>query len=327
MAQRNPMNQRYQGDGPGGQTRKSASSAKPTSQAAASVYVPKKPTTAAEKRAAEKQRRKQMEEKASERAKRAEERAQQAEEEAAQAKAAALGIDVSELPEEKPEKVKPQEKPKFFSANANPMTAALNANAEYRKWRRVYWVLLGIGIVCVVLSFLFQNTFKNTMAFMYTMVPAYICIIAAFVIDFRKVKPHVKAYQAGSQGGKSPKQIKHEQEALAQAKELEAARKAAKGAKRAGVRGDSEAGQSETNGDQGNIKVTKVRAGKADASASLAQASGAADSQAEVSIAGADPTDDGPTGVNSAAEPQGFSIADVSVVDDFKLPEEPRKID
>jgi hypothetical protein len=39
MAQRNPMNDRYQGDGPGGQTRKSAARAKPVTQAASSVHI------------------------------------------------------------------------------------------------------------------------------------------------------------------------------------------------------------------------------------------------------------------------------------------------
>ena len=39
MSTRNPMNDRYQTDGPKGQTKKSASSLKPKSKAASSVYV------------------------------------------------------------------------------------------------------------------------------------------------------------------------------------------------------------------------------------------------------------------------------------------------
>lgn len=39
MTQRNPMNERYQGEPPKGQTKKSAASAKPKSKAASSVYV------------------------------------------------------------------------------------------------------------------------------------------------------------------------------------------------------------------------------------------------------------------------------------------------
>ena len=42
MTQRNPMNERYTGDHKGGTTRKSAASAKPVTQAAASVRTESK---------------------------------------------------------------------------------------------------------------------------------------------------------------------------------------------------------------------------------------------------------------------------------------------
>jgi hypothetical protein len=61
---------------------------------------------------------------------------------------------------------------------------------------------------------------------------AYVCIIAAFVVDFRKVKPLMREHQKQSVGNKSPKQLKHEKEAAERAAAIEAARKAAKGAKR-----------------------------------------------------------------------------------------------
>ena len=52
MSTRNPMNDRYQTDGPKGQTKKSASSLKPKSKAASSVYVKSTQKTPQEKKAA-----------------------------------------------------------------------------------------------------------------------------------------------------------------------------------------------------------------------------------------------------------------------------------
>ena len=74
MAQRNPMNERYQGDGPAGKTRKSAASAKPKSEAAASVYIEKKPETAKERKAAQKRREAEKRRKDEERARRVREK-------------------------------------------------------------------------------------------------------------------------------------------------------------------------------------------------------------------------------------------------------------
>ena len=54
MSTRNPMNDRYQTDGPKGQTKRSASSLKPKSKAASSVYVKSTQKTPQEKKAAQK---------------------------------------------------------------------------------------------------------------------------------------------------------------------------------------------------------------------------------------------------------------------------------
>jgi hypothetical protein len=85
----------------------------------------------------------------------------------------------------------------------------------------------------VAISFLFQYGLKIPSVFLIAMIPAYACIIAAFIIDSRKVKPHIRAYQSGASAAKSPKQVKHEMEAQAQAQALETARKAAKDSKKA----------------------------------------------------------------------------------------------
>jgi len=74
MATRNPMNERYRGEGPVGKTKKSAASAKPKSQAAASVYIEKKPETPREKRAAKKRREDEKRRKDQEKLKRTQEK-------------------------------------------------------------------------------------------------------------------------------------------------------------------------------------------------------------------------------------------------------------
>lgn len=57
MSQRNPMNDRYAGDGPKGQTRRSAASAKPKSKAAATVIVKSNKKTEKERKAEAKEAR------------------------------------------------------------------------------------------------------------------------------------------------------------------------------------------------------------------------------------------------------------------------------
>ncbi|MDR0350067.1 MAG: hypothetical protein LBH64_00770 [Coriobacteriales bacterium] len=218
MAQRNPMNQRYQGDGPGGQTRKSAARAKPVSQAAATVHIKKKPQTDSEKRAARKAREKEEERKAIERAKRKAER-EQAEGEQSEGDAAE------------------SEQPKGFLGKLLAPAPNMPASVEYRKWRKRYWILLGIGIVCVAISFIYQMSGGTNQTFwMISIGAAYAVIIGAFIVDFRKVRPLIKEHQKQGTGGKTPKQLKHEQEAKERAEAIEAARKAAQAAKKASRR-------------------------------------------------------------------------------------------
>ncbi|MCL2757490.1 MAG: hypothetical protein FWD43_05380, partial [Coriobacteriia bacterium] len=74
MAQRNPMNDRYQGEGPAGKSRKSAASAKPKAEAAASVFIEKKPETPRERKAAQKRRAAEKQRKEQERLRRTKEK-------------------------------------------------------------------------------------------------------------------------------------------------------------------------------------------------------------------------------------------------------------
>jgi uncharacterized membrane protein YcjF (UPF0283 family) len=216
------MNQRYAGEGPGGQTRKSAARAKPVTNAASSVHVKKKPQTDSEKRAARKQREKEAQDKAIIKNRKA-----KAKEEAL---AAEKGIDVVE------EAAKPKAKePGLIERLRTPATNMPTSDA-YKLWRKRYWILIGIGIGAIALSLVAQLVFYSIQFFwMGSLAIAYMAIIAAFVIDFRKVRPMIKAHQRGS-GNKSPKQLKHEEEAKERAAAIEAARKAAKQAKKSPLR-------------------------------------------------------------------------------------------
>jgi hypothetical protein len=245
MAQRNPLNERYQGDGPGGQTRKSAARAKPVTQAAASVHVKKKPQTDAEKRAARKAREKEEERKAAERARRRAERAKAEADAADEPDAATLVksargsksmVKTGEKAEAKAEaKVEPRaaEQPKGFLGKLLAPAPNMPSTEEYRKWRKRYWMLIAIGLFFLVSSLAIQTLqLTDSPALMISIGCAYAAILAAFFVDFRKVKPLVKEHQKHGLGNKSPKQLKHEQEAKERAEALEAARKMEREAKK-----------------------------------------------------------------------------------------------
>jgi hypothetical protein len=219
------MNERYQGDGPGGQTRKSAARAKPAAQAASSVHIKKKPQTAGEKRAARKAREREAELKAGERARKQAEKAKlesSGGEEGKEGKGA-KAIVPSQLSQ-----------PKGFFGKLVAPPPNMPTSAEYKKWRKVYWVLLGIGAVAVVVAFIAQALSPQN--WMFFLAVAYVPIISALVVDFRKVRPLIKAHQASAGANKSPKQLKHEQEAKERAEAIEAARKAARIAKKSSRR-------------------------------------------------------------------------------------------
>jgi len=105
---------------------------------------------------------------------------------------------------------------------------------EYKRWRKIYWVLIGIGIVIIAITFILQTNVPDAAALWgMLMVAAYAFVIGAIVLDFVKIRPLVKAHQAakgGTAGKKSPKQLKHEQEAAERARELEQYKKARKAA-------------------------------------------------------------------------------------------------
>ncbi|MDO5041928.1 MAG: hypothetical protein Q4D92_00240 [Slackia sp.] len=225
MSQRNPMNERYQSEQPKGQTKKSASSAKPKSKAAASVYVRPAGHTPQEKKAIKK----------AERAKRAE-------------------LD------------------RMFY---NPPTE------QYKKLRRIWWVLLISAIVLTVLGMIIPNFMPdNIWATWICIIPAYGCIIGALWLDFSKIRKVRRAYQMEMMK-KHPKEIKQHMATNAAnqvAQHKEDARKAKKEAKQVkrfghvfGKKKDEEPVQTEAEAKQAAEKEAAEAKAREDAAKPIAQ--------------------------------------------------------
>ncbi|MCL1891126.1 MAG: hypothetical protein FWG00_03800 [Coriobacteriia bacterium] len=326
MAQRNPMNDRYQGEGPSGKTRKSASSAKPKSQAAASVYIKKKPTTASEKRAAQKKRDAEKRRKDEERARRAKEKEKAARvaaglEPIEEKKGPLAGIATALFGEGSKKTTEAAEasaaegaaktgtnaaaakatsSAKQTQQAADNRASAFPETAQYKRLRKIYWTLLAIALVSILCAIAFQYTgLLNTLpqqVWVVLVLLAYGTVIPALILDFVKIRPLTKKHRAQFSGGKkTPKQVKHEEEAAAYARELEEAREAEKasrknvrrGAKRkAAVLADKTSSQGKVSS-QGKANVSDKVGGQAKASSQgKASASKKVDGQAKASSQG-----------------------------------------
>ncbi|MBQ6586928.1 MAG: hypothetical protein IJH83_09035 [Coriobacteriales bacterium] len=137
MSQRNPMNDRYKGDGPSGSTKKSTSNAKPKQKAASTIYTPA-PMSKEDKRKAQRAK----------------------------------------------EKEQRREMEKVMAAAGDPL------NAEYQKYRRLWWAGLIGAIVFTALSWGMRVWFPDAVVpSVIFLLLAYAAIIAAFVLDLKKVRP------------------------------------------------------------------------------------------------------------------------------------------
>lgn len=174
MSTRSAQNKRtqdkLQGESRQGMARKSASSAKPARAAASSVRVV--PASAKAKRAA---------------AERTEDLS---------------GLSKEEKKARKAENRR-QEDRVYTASNA-----LLKEDKDYVRLRRIWWVLLGIGIVAligtwVLLAVLGQdaaNMKAAQTAQMAMIIAAYAAIIAAFIFDFIKIRPIRNACRATAAG-------------------------------------------------------------------------------------------------------------------------------
>ncbi|MCL2529633.1 MAG: hypothetical protein FWE41_04800 [Coriobacteriia bacterium] len=264
MAQRNPMNDRYQGEGPQGKTRKSAAKLKPKAEAASTVHIEAKPTTKQERKAAQKRRKSQLEAKERERQRKAKER------ERKQREAAGEVIEEPKPPTmlEKVKKIftNPDKKPsaKEGQAEAGAKKAAGKGDGrgagastarddllplqtvptwhrgpdtpEYRRLKYTYWAMLAGGLgaaaLSLILTYLIPSELQN-MALNAPLIIAYAAIIGALILDTTKIKKIQRAHMAQGTGRKSPKQVKHARQQAEAAALLEQSKKAQKDQKRA----------------------------------------------------------------------------------------------
>ena len=224
MAQRNQLNERYTGSGPVGQTRKSASSAKPVSAAAASVRMKGKPETASQKRAAEQERKDRIAKKAAERQRKSAKNQQQLKitETKAKQQRGELSAEEAEaeiLSIENNEQEKAQSKFSLFKKKDKteepeiPTSGRYQDDPEYKKWRKVNMALVIGSIIAVLPVFYFAPKSDGGKINFVLLIPAYICIATSFWVDSAKTRPIMQAYQTQrfweQEGKLSPKQQKH----------------------------------------------------------------------------------------------------------------------
>ena len=164
MSQRNPLNDRYQTEEVRGKTRKSAASAKPKTQAAASVTVKSAKKSPKDRKAEEKAARKQ---------------AQQQQRELDR---------------------------KYYTPDTD----------RYRKLRKIWWALLVAAVLCTVVSFFFRSQLPEGVA-LAVLLAAYAFIIAAFYIDFSKIRKERRAYQERMLALEEKKKREEKEEARANA--------------------------------------------------------------------------------------------------------------
>lgn len=202
MTQRNFQNARNQGDGPKGKSRKSASSAKIKSKAGSSVYTPSKEA----------------------RAKR--------EKDAAKAKARS-GQPVDKKAFDSTEQMRRRER---------AMVSMMRDLPEYKFWRRIWWVLMGLAFVVIILTWIpnmlisngtIPEEFKETASWASSIgfIFALVALAAAFYIDLRKIRKIQKAQEAKARN-LTKTERRELDAAIDAAAERDAARRAEKKSKR-----------------------------------------------------------------------------------------------
>lgn len=169
-AQNKRTQEKLQGESRGGMARKSASSAKPARAAASSVRVV--PASAKAKRVA-----------------------------------AERGEDLSGLSKEEKKARKAElrrQEDRIYTAS----NALLKEDKDYTRLRRIWWILLGVGIAALVGTWVLlavfgpenANSQPAQTAQLVLIVAAYAAIIIAFIFDFVKIRPIRNACRATAAG-------------------------------------------------------------------------------------------------------------------------------
>lgn len=99
---------------------------------------------------------------------------------------------------------------------------------EYKRLRRIYWVLMVVAIVCVVVSFAGRGIIPDTPLYVILGL-AYVAIIAALYFDLVKIRRVRRKYQEEAEAHKSKaaRAAEKKEKASAKAKEAEPAASAA----------------------------------------------------------------------------------------------------
>jgi len=288
MAQRNPMNDRYMGDGPQGKTRKSAAKLKPKVEAASTVHIEHKPTTKQERKAAQKKRDAQLAAKERERKRKAEERDRKQREAAGEVfeepKPATMidkvkGFFITPSTADSTQASdKTSDNRKAAAKDEDKNTAALSTKnipaaapqlptwhrgpdtPEYRRLKYIYWGLLVVGIVSAGISLLIMYAIPDQAESGASIVPlalTYPAVIGALVLDMTKIKKMQRAHMAFGQGRQSPKQQKHAQQKAEAAALLEESKKAQKELKRANSKIPFAKGKEKSNEDPNENEETQ----------------------------------------------------------------------
>ena len=169
MSTRSPQNKRSQEMAQGNRTgmaRKSASSAKPAREAAGSVRVV--PASSKAKRA-------QLE----------------------------RGEDLSK-PSKEERKARKAEINRAEDRVYAVADQIMKENLDYRNYRRVWWMLMILGVVSIVIAWIVMSIGKGDSDFaplqLSLIVVAYASIIGAFIFDMAKIRPIRNAARAEAQG-------------------------------------------------------------------------------------------------------------------------------
>lgn len=187
------MNERYQ-TREGGKTRKSAASAKPVTKAASTVYI-KDPNAKPKKSFFDRFNKKDSE--PAKPAKKAKAQVEEVEEtqEAPKKKGGKWTLNDMEgsTPDESTANLSKETRKAARKKYLNPGTS------EYKKWRTLWWIVIGLGIASLVPPVLMPQMFidneTNSMIF-YGL--GYAFLIAAVAIDAIKIRPLRKSARGGA---------------------------------------------------------------------------------------------------------------------------------
>lgn len=220
MAQRNPLNERYQ-QREGGKTRKSAASAKPVTKAASSVYI-KDPNAKPKKSFLDRFKKNDPEPVKKSAKKQVTEAADEPKKKGGKWTLNEMaGDEAAESTEGLSEETKKAARKKYM----NPGTR------EYKKWRTLWWIVIVCGIISLIPPVMVPQYFvDNETTSMIFFGLGYAFLIAAVAIDAIKIRPLRKKARGGSIKGDRSKEATA---ARKQAKKEAIAKEEAKAAKKA----------------------------------------------------------------------------------------------